>query len=182
VAVAAEAAATRGKAINPTLAQSHSSPIALTSDNTLVWVANPDNDSVSVLEVDADKNRKLKEIPVGDEPRCVAITPDDRKVYVTNAGSGNVYVIDAASRSVSTTISVGVEPLGCALTLDGAKLYVANFVSDSVSVIDTASDTVTKTIEGVGSKPRGIAVANVGGKTKVYVTQFLAQLKQDARR
>ncbi len=163
------------------LAQSYSSPIALTTDNALVWSVNPDNDSVSVIDVAADKNQKLAEIPVGDEPRCVAITPDNKKVYVTNAVSSTVSVIDAASRSVSKTIAVGTEPTGCALTLDGAKLYVANFNSDDVSVISTASDSVVKTIANAGAKPRGIAVAEVGGQTKVYVTQFLAQLKPDAR-
>ena len=31
-------------------------------------------------------------------------------------------------------------------------------------------------MKAVGAKPRGIAVTEVAGKTKVYVTQFLAQL------
>jgi YVTN family beta-propeller protein len=170
-----------GVAIAPRLAQSHSTPLALTSDNAFVWSVNPDSDSVTLLEVAADKNRKLAEIGVGHEPRCVAITPDDKKVYVTNAVSGTVSVVDANQRSVVKTIAVGTEPTGCALTLDGAKLYVANLASDSVSVIDTASDSVVKTLATVGAKPRAIAVAEVGGKTKVYVTQFLAQLVDDAR-
>ncbi|HEU0202359.1 MAG TPA: hypothetical protein VFR86_18250, partial [Burkholderiaceae bacterium] len=79
------------------------------------------------------------------------------------------------------TIAVGAEPVGCALTLDGAKLYIANFSADSVSVISTAHDTVSKTISGVGAKPRALAVAEVNGKTKLYVTQFLAQLVEDSR-
>jgi len=165
----------------PRLAESHSAPLALTRDGAFVWSVNPDNDSVSVIEVAGDKNQKLAEVPVGDEPRCVAITPDDKKVYVTNAVSGTVSVIGASARTVLKTVTVGTEPTGCALSLDGTKLYVANFSSDSVSVIDTYSDTVAKTIEGVGAKPRAIAVAEVNGKSKVYVTQFLAQLVDDAR-
>jgi len=165
----------------PRLAQSHSTPLALTSDNAFVWSVNPDSDSISLFEVAADRNHKLTEVPVGDEPRCVAITPDDKKVYVTNAVSGTVSVIDANQRTVVKTIKVGTEPTGCALTLDGTKLYVANLSSNSMSVIDTGNDSVTKTIVDVGAKPRAIAVAEVGGKTKVYVTQFLAQLVDDAR-
>jgi YVTN family beta-propeller protein len=165
----------------PKLSESHSSPLALTSDGVYVWSVNPDSDSVSVLDVGADRNRKLMEIPVGKEPRCVAITPDNHKVYVTNAVSGNVYVLDAATYGLRKIITVGTEPTGCALTLDGAKLYVANQSSDTVSVISTTTDSVTKTITGVGVKPRAIAVAEVGSQTKVYVTQFLAQLTDDAR-
>lgn len=165
----------------PLLAQSHSSPIALTSDNRFVWSVNPDTDNVSVMEVAGDKNQKVTEISVGDEPRCVALTPDNKKAYVTNAVSGNVSVIDAATFNVVKTIGVGTEPFGCALTLDGAKLYVANLFSNNVSVINTSTDTVVKTIDGVGVQPRGIAVASVGGETKVYVTQFLAQTRTDPR-
>ncbi|HET9207223.1 MAG TPA: beta-propeller fold lactonase family protein, partial [Burkholderiaceae bacterium] len=165
----------------PPLTQSNSAVLALTSDSAFVWSVNPDSDSVSLLEVAGDKNRKVTEVPVGDEPRCVAITPDDKKVYVTNAVSGTVSVIDARSYQVTKTIPVGTEPTGCALTLNGAKLYVANLGSGSVSVIDTAKDAVVKTIANAGEKPRAIAVAEVGGKTKVYVTQFLAQLVDDAR-
>lgn len=163
------------------LAESHSSPIALTGDNQFVWSVNPDSDTVSVMDVAGDKNQKVTEIAVGDEPRCVAITPDNKKAYVTNALSGNVSVIDTATHKVLKTIPVGTEPFGCALTLDGAKLYVANLFSNNLSVINTSTDTVVKTIDGVGVQPRGIAVANVGGETKVYVTQFLAQTSTDPR-
>jgi DNA-binding beta-propeller fold protein YncE len=81
----------------PRLVESHSSPIALTTDGIYVWSVNPDNDTVSLFDVGGDRNRKLTEVKVGQEPRCVAITPDNSKVYVTNAVSGNVYVVDAAT-------------------------------------------------------------------------------------
>lgn len=163
------------------LAESHSAPLALTSDSANVWSVNPDTDSVSVMDVASDHNARIAEISVGTEPRCVAITPDDKKVYVTNAVSGTVSVINAVDRTVIKAIGVGTEPTGCALTLDGTKLYVANSSSGSMSVIDTYTDTVTKTIADVGAKPRAIAVAEVGGQTKVYVTQFLARLVDDTR-
>src|SRR4029453_17469962 len=71
----------------------------------------------------------------------------------------------------------GTEPFGCAVSPDGKKLYVANQSSDDVSLINTATDVVTKTIRPVGPKPRGIAVRADG--TKVFVTQFLSELKAD---
>ena len=65
-------------------------------------------------------NTKIAEIPVEKEPWCVAITPDDEKVYVTNMASGTVSVIDASRGSIDT-IKVGTEPFGCALTPDGSS-------------------------------------------------------------
>ena len=152
-------------------------PIAITSDDQFVWSVNPDNNSVSVFNVALNPGQKVAEIPVGIEPWCVAITPNNAKVYVTNMVSGTVSVINATTRAVIKTIPVGTEPFGCALSPDGKKLYVANQSSDDVSLINTATDVVTKTIRPVGPKPHGIAVSADG--TKVYVTQFLSQSKAD---
>ena len=110
------------------LAPTQSSPIAITSDDQFVWVVNPQNNSVTVHRVAGDANTKLAEIRVGVDPQCVAITPTNAKVYVTNMVSGTVSVIDTATLRQTQLIQVGTEPVGCALTPDGAKLYVANFV------------------------------------------------------
>ena len=149
-----------------------SSPIAITSDDEFVWSVNPDDDSVSVFFVAADANKKVAEIPVGKEPWCVAITPDNEKVYVANMASGTVSVINARQRKVVDSIKVGTEPFGCAITPDGKRLFVANQSSGTVSVISTRGDYVLRTIEDVGEKPHGIAITGDG--KKVYVTQFLA--------
>src|SRR5262245_30602905 len=157
-----------------------SDPIALTSDDKFVWVTNRDNNSVSVLEVGNDVNRKVREIPVGAEPRSISITPDDKKVYVTNMIAGTVSVINASTFRPLKVILVGTEPFGCALTPDGKKLYVANFSSDNVSVIDTTTDRVITTIAlpAGNEKPRAIAIST---DNKVYVTSFLARLRDDGR-
>jgi YVTN family beta-propeller protein len=156
-------------------ASNYSSHIALSPDDRFVWVANPDNNSVTVINVDGDLNQKVAEITVGVEPQCVAIVPSGLKVYVTNMVSGNVAVINAMGQ-LTRVIPVGAEPFGCALTADGSKLYVANFSSDTVSVINTATDAVIRTIAlpSGNSKPRGVAITVDG---KVYVTSFLAQLR-----
>ena len=158
----------------------HSSPIAITSDDQFVWSVNPDNDSVSVFNVAGDANQKMAEIAVGKEPWCVAITPDNTKVYVTNMASGTVSVINTATQQVIKTIQVGTEPFGCAISPEGDKLYVANQSSESVSVIATKSDKVMKTIMDVGRKPHGVAITGAGDK--VYVTQFLAQVPESSLR
>jgi YVTN family beta-propeller protein len=161
-------------------AATRSTPIALTPDDKFVWAVNRENNSVSVLDVRNDLNQKVREIPVGVEPRALAITPNNQKVYVTNMVSGTVSVINASTYSLLRIITVGTEPFGCALTPDSSKLYVANFNSDTVSVINTTTDQVIKTIPVpvANSKPRAIAVST---DNKVYVTSFLAHLRNDGR-
>jgi YVTN family beta-propeller protein len=149
-----------------------SSPIAITSDDRFVWSVNPDTNSVSLFGVASDANVKLAEVPVGREPWCVAITPDNNKVYVTNMADGTVSVINIALRTVGT-IEVGKDPFGCAVSPGGEDLYVANQSSDTVSVINTNTDKVHTTITDVGPKPHAIAISADGAT--VFVTQFLAQ-------
>ncbi len=160
-----------------------SQPLALTANDTFLVVANPDNNSVSFFDVRSDRNRRLAEVPVQQEPNGVAILPDGSKAYAANTVSGTVTVIplNLANGSVSRPtrhIPVGTEPYGLAMGPNGKKLYVTNSRSESVSVIDTATDTVIATITGVGPEPRGIAITNNGNSLDndetVYVTQFLS--------
>ena len=161
---------------------SHSGPIAVAPGDRFVWVANPDNGSVSEIDVGGDANRVVARVKVGKEPQNVAITPDGKYVYVSNTVSGTVSVIRARGERprVVETIDVGTEPYGMAITPDGKKLYVANARSNDVSVIDTDDNKVVRTIGGVGLEPRGVAITGEREDgdddrrgVKVYVTQFL---------
>jgi YVTN family beta-propeller protein len=159
---------------------SSSGPVAITEDDRFVWVANPDNDSVTVIDVQNDRNVKLTEIPVGKEPGNLAISPNGAFVFVSNGAGGTVSIIHVLPDNphVVKTIEVGGEPYGLAFTPNGRKVYVANARSNSVTVLDAVLQRVETTIENVGPEPRGLAITNDGDDDdedeKVYVTQFLA--------
>ena len=168
---------------------SRSTTIAITADDRRVVVPNRVKDTVSVIEVrdagGADAQDLLAEIDVGDEPRHVALSPDDQEAYVTNAISGSVSVIrltGADALSVVNTIGVGTEPRGIAMTPNGAHLYVANHTGRSISVIDVAQQAVVDTIP-VSGNPTAIAITNDGdaddADEQVFVTQFFAELIPD---
>ena len=161
---------------------SSSQPLALSHDDKILAVANPDNNSVSLFDVKKDKNRLIAEVPVQSEPNGVAFLPDGKKLYVANTASGTVTVLrikgkDGVDAHKTEHITVGTEPYGLALTPNGKKLYVSNARSNSISVIDTKSNTVTRTI-AVGAEPRGLVISNDGDKhgddEVVYVTHFLS--------
>jgi YVTN family beta-propeller protein len=81
------------------------------------------------------------EIPVGTEPYGLALTPYGTKLYVTNARSNSVSVIDTQTNAViQTIVNVGFEPRGVAITNDGdgddtnETVYVTQFLSLPVAV------------------------------------------------
>ncbi|MFN0101762.1 MAG: hypothetical protein ACKV2U_06680 [Bryobacteraceae bacterium] len=160
-----------------------SQTLALSADDAVLAVVNPDNNSVSFFDTRPGTNQRIAEVRVGVEPNSVALTPDGTRAYIANTVSGTVTVMDLdrfqpAYGTTVTTIPVGTEPYGLALTPSARKLYVANARSNSVSVIDTTTNRVIKTITDVGFEPRGIAITNAGAGDDtietVFVTQFLA--------
>jgi uncharacterized repeat protein (TIGR01451 family) len=137
--------------------------VAITSDGKQAYVANFDDNTISVI--DTATLNVTATIPIGPPhapigPSAIAITPDETKAYVANFGNNTVSVIDTATNTITTTISVGGAPLAIAITLDGTEAYVVNDGSNNVSIIDTNTDTVTGTI-AVGTDPLGIAIGLV---------------------
>lgn len=129
-----------------------------------------------------DTATKLAEITVGQEPRYVALSPDDQEAYVTNSASGTVSVIALSDPKVYTVVDeipVGAEPRGCAVTPNGRFLLVANHTGGTVSVIRLASRKEIDKVK-VGGNPTAVAITNDGdnrdGDERVFVTQFFAEL------
>src|SRR3990172_2494187 len=171
-----------------TATPTHSTTIALTYDETRVVVVNREANTISIVQVKDESGNdvatKLTEIAVGQEPRCVAVHPDDEVAYVTSAISGTVSVVDLVVGIVTKEVAVGTEPRGCALTPDGALLYVANHTAGTVSILDTSNpiNPITAGTVQVGRNPTAIAITNRGGDVSgetVFVTEIFAELNPD---
>ncbi len=169
---------------------SRSSSIALTSDDRYLVAVNRGKNSITIFEVrDANGNyvqHLLKEVPVGKEPRYVAISPDNRWAMVSNAVDGTVSVIDIHTyQPLIGAIPVGTEPRGIAITPNGAYAFVANHTSHNVSVISTQSWQVVYNVP-TGGNPIAVAITNNGDTEdtdeRVYVTRFFGELIDPAKR
>ena len=77
-------------------------------------------------------------------PRGIALSPDGSRLYITNAWSDTVSVVDTAALQVVQTLPTGSEPSGVVSDRSGATLYVANRLSGDVSVIDLKGGQETK--------------------------------------
>lgn len=145
------------------------SGLAVTPAGDFVYVANRENDNVSLIHTAT--NKVVATIPVGDGPSGVAISPDGAFVYVTNTNEGSVSVIDTAantevdvdgnSRNGITRIRVGNAPYAVDIHPSGHVAYVANTDDSTASLIDTSTHTVHSTIS-LGEDPNGVAMAPDG--------------------
>lgn len=105
--------------------------------------------------------------------------------YVTNEGSGDLTIIDAATRKAVGTIKLGMRPRGIAASPDGKLLYVAlsgspvagpgvdetklppaDKAADGITVIDVATSRVLRVLRGI-SDPEQVAVSPDG--RRLYV-------------
>ena len=66
------------------------------------------DNSVSVFSLPDLK--RLGATPVGRGPDWLTFTPDNKRCYVSNAGSDSVSVLDVATRKELTRIPVGKVP------------------------------------------------------------------------
>ena len=171
--------------------QSRSSSIALTGDDNRAVVVNRQKASVSVIRVrntdGTDASQLVAEIPVGKEPRFVAIAPHDSRAYVTNAIDGTMSIIDLTANTpvaVGSAINVGVEPRGIALTPNGTYAFIAGNTTGDVAVVRLSNNEVVGRVR-TGGNPYAIAISNDGDRNdndeRVYVTQLFGEVIDVAR-
>jgi YVTN family beta-propeller protein len=85
--------------------------VAVSPDSTRVYVANSQDNTVSVLRTD---NNQIIAIPqVGARPQGTAVSPDGQQVFVTNQDAGTLSVLAATDPPrVLATIPSGRAPEG----------------------------------------------------------------------
>ncbi len=103
--------------------------------------------SGTVMRVDIATRKVDREIETGLHPSALAMTADGSKLYVANANSDSISVIDTNRGMVLATVDaritpkapIGSAPNALALSPDEKTLYAANGADNAVAVIDTTS-------------------------------------------
>jgi YVTN family beta-propeller protein len=141
-----------------------SSTLALGNDRQTMVTANMINNSMTILM--PQFNRVVAEIPVGLDPRSVAVTPDGVRALVVNHGGGTLSVVSLTSNEVTATIPLGVLPYGVVTNSDNIA-YVSLEGSDEIAIVDLAQERVISTIS-VADAPAGLTLWG----EFLYVTHF----------
>ena len=133
-----------GRLVSRVVVGRHPTAMLLNSDRTRLYVANSNDDSVSVIDTQTDKeleriNVRLSEgVPPGNSPEGLALRGDD--LYVANAHSNSVAVVEVNDRPRNRTSQEeglaparsrvkGFIPTGqypSAVALVGSTLFIGN--------------------------------------------------------
>ena len=109
--------------------------------------------------IDSVNIKVLKTIalPSGSRPMRVTLSPDEKRLYVSNGRAGTISVFDTHSYDLLDTIKVGTRPWGMGVSPDGKFLFTANGPSNDVSIVDLHTNKEVSRVKA-GSSPWGIAI------------------------
>jgi YVTN family beta-propeller protein len=158
-----------------TACRSHDFPQYPANYREYAYVTNTGSGTVTVLDV--VNVRVDREIPVGQNPLAVAVSPTLPEVYVVNAGpengQGSLSIIDAEKNSVVATVALHRSPASIDLNAAGTLAFITNSGSNSISIVDLKSRQEIAQL-GAGEEPvaarispdgRTLVVANRGGNS-----------------
>jgi len=96
--------------------------------------------SQSLTVVDTRGGDRVSAIATGQRgTHMVAVSPDRRRAYTANIGSGTVSIIDLAAGRKLSDIAVGGQPEGIALSRDGRILWIGDNQGARVQAWDTGT-------------------------------------------
>ena len=111
-----------------------SSPNSIVASDKYIFVSNGNNDNISVISY--EKDTVVATIPLIPDPRVkhfrgvipfgVALSPDNKRLFVAESGINAVAVIDAENFKVLGHIPTGWFPAKLKVSNDGKKLFVTN--------------------------------------------------------
>src|ERR1700694_378243 len=125
----------------------------------------------SAVVVSTASNSLTNIVSVGNNPDALAVTPDNKKLYVANQGSNSISGFDILALGLSPRPVPGSfnGPLWVIARSDNQRVYVLNG-NGVVSTIDTTStagpDTV---IDASVSAPKAIYMLYDGNKNRLYI-------------
>ena len=150
----------------------HSATMAYDALNEVVWVVNPDANTVSAI--DSLQLKVMKEIPVGSHPVSLTLGPEDT-LWVANQESHDVSVIDTISLTEVDRILLqpGGRPGGIVADPELARLYVSLEGLGEVWALD-GSTGATLWESLALSSPRALAVVG----SSLFVSRFISPVSQ----
>ena len=158
----------------------HPTAMLLNPERTRLYVANSNDDTVSVIDTQTDREierisvRLSETVPEGNSPEALALSGDD--LYVANAHSNSVAVVELSARSRGESASEqwerskvrGFIPTGqypSALAVVGQTLFVGNGKGTGVENSSTVANSSGRVPNAPNERfPPGVGTRRQGGQ------------------
>lgn len=153
----------------PAQAPSASSTIVFHRDRNRVCNVNADNDTMSCIS--AETFEPVFEVPVGDHPRTLAVSPD-ATLWVVNQDDATVTVVDAEGVSLHTiALPRASKPFGIAINRTVGVAYVTLQATGQLAELDLSNGSVLRVVQA-GPWATGVSVDPTG--KRIFVTRFIS--------
>jgi YVTN family beta-propeller protein len=135
---------------------------------TKFFTSNVDSGTVTAIEKSSDPSGwKETHIPVGKAVEGIDVSPDDKEVWVANAGDGTVSIIETASSKVIQTFDARTKHSNrLKFTPDGKFALISDPATGELAIVDAATRTITKMLN-VGRAPGGILIVPDGSRAYI---------------
>ena len=141
--------------------QAESHMFTLSHDGKFGYTANVGPGTISVLDMDA--HNLIATIPVATHIQRIAISKDDKTVFVSDTTSPRLAAVDTASRKVRGWVEMPAPGYGAAATHDGKFLLICMPNANAVGLINLATLKLEKKID-VSGKPQEVLLSPDGSR------------------
>jgi YVTN family beta-propeller protein len=131
--------------------------VAFLSGGGIGFIPSESAGELNVIDSVNAKVLKTITLPAGSRPMRAKLSPDEKKLYVSNGRAGTISVFDAHSYELVGTIKVGSRPWGIGISPDGRYLFAANGPSNDVSIVDLRTNTEVTRVKA-GLSPWGVEI------------------------
>jgi len=126
-------------------------------DEKELWAANSQDGTLSIIDLGTRKVVQTLDLQTKRTNR-VKFSPDGKLVLISDLGTGDLIVLDSASRKEVKRLNLGHGVAGILIVPDGSRAFVAVSPDSEVAVIDLKTLSMTGRI-ATGKGPDGLAWA-----------------------
>lgn len=138
--------------------QALSHMLVVNRDGTRIFTTNMAPGTVSRIELDDRGRWEIATIPTGARVEGIALSPDERELWVTNVDDGTISIIDTDAFRVVETLELPTQ-FSNRLTFspDGSRVIVSDLRGTEVLVFDPGSRSIIARVD-VGGGSEGLLV------------------------
>jgi YVTN family beta-propeller protein len=118
----------------------------------------------------------LVQVPVGPNPVQAALSPDAKQIWVTDASSDQVYIIDAGSLRVIQIIHLPTTPYGIAISPNGSDAWVSGRNPNVALELSTSSYSTVAVVAIPVSNAYPYMIAISPNGTEIWVSDYFANV------